>query len=95
LFSGDIDEGIVIGHSSGASEIVERYRLPLFYLAATVGDDLQDLQFTSFHPAETSGDIAYYLEWMWNHARDRRNPLLDSDDVKKRRRTIKAMLKIP
>lgn len=95
LFSGDVGEGIVRGHSSGASEIVQRYKLPLFYLAATVGDDLQDLQFTSFHPAETSGDIAYYLEWMWNHARDKRNPLLDSDDVRKRRRTIKAMLKIP
>jgi len=95
LFSSDVGEGIIKGHSSGAREIVDRYNLPLFYLAAAVSDDLQDVHFSSYSPAETTGSVDYYVEWMWNHARDKRNPLLGSDEVRKRRRAIKAMLRIP
>lgn len=99
LFSGDVDEKIIRGYASGAKEITQAYKLPLFYLAAKVGDDLQELQFSSYAPAETTGGIDSYLEWMWNHLRDMRNPLLESDEIgteiRKRRRTIKAMLKIP
>ncbi len=92
LFPSDVERSLIMGHASAAIEIVQHHNLPLFYLAAKVGDKLQ---LSSYSPAETTGGVDYYLQWMSNHIRDNRNPLLQSDEVRKRRRTLKAMLKIP
>ncbi|MBI3781323.1 MAG: hypothetical protein HY278_09760 [candidate division NC10 bacterium] len=92
LFSGDAEESVIKGHSNAVEEITQGYKLPLFYLAAKVGNDLE---FSSYSPAVTTGGVDYYLKWMWDYSRDNRNPLLQSDEVKKRRKTIKAMLQIP
>jgi len=92
LFSDDVEDSRVKGHAIAANEVLLGHNLPLFYLAAKVGDDLQ---FSSYSPAETTGSVEYYIEWMCNHIRDNRNPLLQSEEAKKRRRAIKAVLKIP
>jgi hypothetical protein len=92
LFSGDVEESRIKAHASAAKEILQGHNLPLFYLAARVGDDLQ---LSSCLPAETTGGVDYYLDWMWRHCADQRNPLLQFEEVRKRRRTIKAMLRIP
>ncbi len=92
LFSGDVVESRIQGHASAAKEILQGHNLPLFYLAARVGDDLQ---LSSYSPAETTGGVDYYLDWMWRHSADQRNPLLQFEEVRKRRRIMKAMLRIP
>ena len=101
IFSEEIDDKIVESYAKATNDIVTGFELPIFYLAAKISNQSK---FISFAPSQTGiQDIDYYVLWMRNFCRDKRNCLSfkdiplgpKSEDIKKRRNTLKVMLKIP
>ena len=101
IFSEEVDDKKVKNYAKATNDIIKGFELPIFYLAAKITNQSK---FTSFEPSQTSDqDLDYFVTWMGNSCRDKRNCLLfkdiplgpKSEDIKKRRNTLKVMLKIP
>lgn len=101
IFSEEVDDKIVKNYAKATNDIIKGFELPIFYLSAKISNQSK---FISFAPSQTSEqDLDYFVKWMENSCRDKRNCLLfkniplgpNSEEIKKRRNTLKVMLKIP
>ena len=94
LFAENTPPERVHGYAEAVQELINGLQLPFFYVAAKL---LNLSKFEAFAPSKTTGEVAYFVEWMYNAWREEkwRNPLLTSEGVKRRRSTLKAMLQVP
>lgn len=105
LFSKEVEENKIQNFANATKGIIEGFNLPIFYLCAKIIDE-EELKIKSFAPSEgTEGEIKYFVEWMRDYVMDKnkRNPLLFEDkplgprpdEIRKRRKTFKAVFRIP
>lgn len=100
LFSKELEDGDIQRFGSATKEVVERLGLPIFYLCGKIVDE-EELKINIFEPIYLEGKVSSLSELTYNNickvisGRSLRNPLLFSDTIIKRRKTLKAMLKIP
>lgn len=88
------DENRIRAHAKAVNELITGLNLPVTYFATLL---MNDGRLRCFSPAEISfsSEVDYVVSWLRNSCYDKRNPLLDSDVMRRRRNTIKAMLRIP
>lgn len=105
LFPKENDDSKIQNFANATKEVIEGFNLPIFYFCGRIIDE-EGLKFRSFAPLDgVEGDIKYFVEWMRNSINDRsnRNVLLFKDkplgffseEIRRRRKTLKVILKIP
>ncbi|NVM55782.1 MAG: hypothetical protein HWN66_18930 [Candidatus Helarchaeota archaeon] len=101
LFPEEVNDKLIENYAQATQEIINGFDLPMFYLAAKVTGQFK---FKCFAPAQISQyDLDALVSWTGNSCSEKRNPLLfaevplgpGSGEIKKRRNTLKVMLKIP
>jgi hypothetical protein len=106
LFPKEVDDSKIQNFANATKEIIEGFNLSIFYICGRIIDE-RELRIKSFAPSLVGidGDIKYFVEWMRNSVYDKnnRNLLLfeskplgpTSEEIRKRRKTLKVILKIP
>jgi hypothetical protein len=105
----DVDQEIAQSFATTMKEIIEGLSLPVVYFASDVTKDLRFKCWEPARGLQ--GDLVYMISWIRNFfdqdvTRRYRNPLLFTDklpahranlseEIRRRRRTLKTMLKIP
>ena len=96
VFDREIDEATVRAYSNVVGEVIEKLKLPIAYFSTKIIDEGEFLVFKLLELGDPS-DVGYIVNWMINYCRDNvRNPLLPHDkEIVERRKTLKAVLRIP
>lgn len=96
IFSEDLDNNFIDGHVKAAREIIEGLELPVVYFATKL---IEECHFEFFSPQELYSsarvEAEAFLRHMQNFCDKKRNPLLDKEEIEKRRRMLKTVLRIP
>ncbi len=101
IFSPKVDDRDIKSCVRSVGELVNGFRLPIVYVATKINEN-EELKF--FHPWELDWNKAdYFLSCLMNLCVDKRNPLLfessptgpNPNEMKKRRNTLKVILKVP
>ena len=96
IFAETMETRTIERYVGAAQEIVEGFKLPVVYLATKlIGTD----RFEFFAPSQFYSSTIHEAEFLLAAMRDRclakRNPLLDRDEIERRKRMLKVLLKIP
>jgi len=96
VFDREIDNATVRAYSNVVGEVIEKLKLPIAYFSTKIIDEGEFLVFKLLELGGSS-DVGYIVNWMINYCRDNvRNPLLPHDkEIVERRKTLKAVLRIP
>lgn len=96
VFSSEMEENIIKNYANTAGEIINSFKLPIFYLATKILDE-EELKMRCFQPIQLEGNLEYFIDWLNSYwmRRENRNPLLGNDEIKNRRKILKMLLKIP
>lgn len=97
IFSPEIEENIIENYANTMGEIISSFRLPIFYLAAKILDE-KELRMKCFKPSQLEEKgIEYFIDWLNRYwiEKENRNPLLNDNEIKNRRKILKMLLKIP
>lgn len=96
LFSGEVDNAIIDGYVKPVREVVQGFELPVVYFATKL---MEGCTFEFFSPQELYSSTRVEVETLLAHMRafcgKKRNPLLGREEIEKRRRMLKTILKIP
>ena len=96
IFPEEMDNNMIDGFVKSVQEIIQGFELPVVYFATKL---TEECTFEFFSPQElyssTRVDAEILLRHMKNFCDKKRNPLLDKDEVEKRRRMLKTVLRIP
>ena len=102
IFDEELDDTFIRGYTQAIKEIINGFELPIVYIATKINEKFE---FRFFSPWELSNyqKPEYVIFSLMNLCLDKRNPLLlvnkplgpFVEEVKKRRNTLKVMLKIP
>lgn len=96
IFSEEMENKEIEGFVEPTKELIEGLKLPLVYFATKLRGEST---FEFFAPVELydsqARDVQYFLTWLRNCCRDERNSLLEKEEVEKRRKLLKVMLRIP
>jgi hypothetical protein len=97
VFSIDVGDQTIENYGDTVEELINGFRLPVFYLATKILNE-EELTLKSYKPwklEERSADyiidslIRYWIERM------NRNPLLEHNKIRDKRKIVKTILKIP
>ena len=105
MFSKNVEDKKIQNFANATEEVIKGFNLPIFYFCGRIIDE-EELKLKSFAPSSSiDRNIKYFIEWMRNHITDRnnRNALLlkskpsgpNSEEIKRRRKILKLILKIP
>jgi len=96
VFDREIDNAAVRAYSNVVGEVIEKLKLPIAYFSTKIIDEGEFLVLKLLELGDFS-DVGYIVNWMINYCRDNvRNPLLPHDkEIVERRKTLKAVLRIP
>lgn len=104
LFSEDVEDEEIQPFANAVIEIIRGLNLPLFYLCGKITDE-SPLKIRCFEPSVIMAgrDVNFFAGWMRDYCREIRNSLLfeskplgpSLEEIRKRRSTLKVMLKIP
>ena len=96
VFSPEIEENIINNYANTMGELVNGFRLLIFYLAVKILDD-KELRMKCFKPLQLEEKVEYFIDWLNSYwiKEENRNPLLGNDEIKNRRKMLKMLLKIP
>ena len=102
IFDEEINDTLIKGYTQAIKEVIDGFELPIVYIATKTNEKFE---FRFFSPWEFSNyqKPDYVIFSLMNLCLDKRNPLLSVnkplspfvEEVKKRRNTLKVMLKIP
>lgn len=96
IFSEELDNNHIDGYVKSAREVIEGFELPVVYFATKLIDGCT---FEFFSPQQLYSSARVEAETFLGHMRyfcdKKRNPLLDKEEIEKRRRMLKTVLKIP
>jgi len=96
VFSPEREENVINNYANAMGELINGFRLPIFYLAVKILDE-KELRMKCFKPIQLEGKIEYFIDWInryWIN-KENRNPLLEDNKIKDRRKILKTLLKIP
>lgn len=93
-FAEDSNEARTTASVEATQRLIEGLKLPVTYFATKVLDNGL-LKCLSPVNMDTPNELDYVIGWVRNCCNDCRNPLLGSEVIKRRRSTLKAMLRIP
>jgi hypothetical protein len=96
IFSEEMKNKEVEGLVGPTRELIEGFRLPVVYFATKlIGKEM----FEFFAPVKLYSSkpegAHYFLTWLSNCCNEVRNPLLEKEEVEKRKKLLKVLLKIP
>jgi|GEM_PF-1011673 len=96
IFSEEMDNRKIEDYVRSTKEIIDGFALPVVYFATKlIGRD----RFEFFAPwsfySSGSWNASYLLSCLKSCCEGKRNPLLHKQDIEKRRKTLKILLKIP
>lgn len=88
------DENRIRAQAKAMNELITGLQLPITFFSTLL---LNDGTLRCFSPSETSSpsEVDYVVRWLASSCDAKRNPLLQSDLIRRRRNTLKAMLRIP
>jgi len=96
IFPEEMGNNFIDGFVKSVQEVIQGFELPVVYFATKL---TEECTFEFFSPQElyssTRVDAEILLRHMRNFCDKKRNPLLDKDEIEKRRRMLKTVLKIP
>jgi hypothetical protein len=99
-FHSDLPDETVRSYSRAMKRLIDEFKLPVFYLATRVIPQGNGIRLEFFAPAsllEPMG-LDYIVRWMkdyFTRDREKRNPMRQDREVRRRRSSIKALLQIP
>lgn len=97
IFSTDVDEQIIDNYGNAVEELIRGFKLPIFYLATQILNE-EKLVLKCYKPWKFEEQtVEYFINslnryWM---EKGNRNPLLQDDKIRYRRKVVKTILKIP
>jgi len=96
IFDESMENQVIEGYVKAMAEIMRGFGLPFVYFATKMHEDMK---FEFFYPYEFYSsqrlDVASVLGRMKEKCIKADNPLLENDEVRKRKRVLKAILRIP
>ncbi|OQX85276.1 MAG: hypothetical protein B6D55_07635 [Candidatus Omnitrophica bacterium 4484_70.2] len=96
IFDESMENQVIEGYVKAMAEIIKGFDLPFVYFATKMHEDMK---FEFFFPRQFYSsqklDIVSVLERMKEKCKKARNPLLENDEVRKRKRVLKTILRIP
>lgn len=96
IFSEEMKNEVIDGYAKSVGEIIEGLSLPIVYFATKIDEDMK---FEFFSPRQFYSsqklDIVSVLGRMKEKCKEASNPLLKNDEVRKRKRVLKTILRIP
>jgi hypothetical protein len=96
IFLEEMGDKIIDRYVKPVKEIVDGFRLPILYLATKVTKDFQFEFFAPWaHYSSAKYDASDVLSLLKRECEKNRNPLLYTEEIKKRRNTLKIILGIP
>jgi hypothetical protein len=95
VFSPDVGDDGAKRYASMVGQVVEKLHLPLVYLATKLSCESFSFRFYRPFDVETSYDVISVVGVLRRGCEEVRNPALRDDIVKKFRRALKVVLKIP
>ncbi|RLG69531.1 MAG: hypothetical protein DRO11_07625 [Methanobacteriota archaeon] len=91
-----MENHVIEGYVKAMTEIMKGFNLPFVYFATKIGEDMK---FEFFSPRQFYSsqklDIVSVLGRMKEKCKEARNPLLENDEVRKRKSVLKTILRIP
>lgn len=97
IFSTDVEDQIIDNYGDAVEELMRGFKLPIFYLAAKIVNE-EKLVLKCYKPWKLEErTVDYFIDslsryWM---EKGNRNPLLQDNKIKDRRKVVKMILKIP
>lgn len=99
VFHNDLSDETVRIHSQTMKWLIDKFKLPVFYLATQLARQGDEIRLRCFAPVSLSKPVGldYVVRWMKNYFLDEknRNPARQDREVERRRSTIKTLLGIP
>ena len=96
IFDESVENQVIEGYVKAMAEIMKGFDLPFVYFATKMHEDMK---FEFFHPSKFYSsqklDIVGVLERLREVCKEARNPLFENDEVRKRKRVLKTILRIP
>ena len=96
IFDEKMENSVIEGYVKAIAEIMKGFDLPFVYFATKI---YEDMKFEFFSPRQFYSsqriDIENVLERMKEKCKEVRNPLLENEEVRKRKRVLKTILRIP
>jgi len=93
IFPRESEDDYIQASTKATQEIIERFRLPVTFIA---GKYLRKGQIRCYFPVQLGENSAdYVMSWTKNLCSEKRNPAVRDQEVVKRRKTLKVLLKIP
>ena len=96
IFAESMETRTIEQYVGAAQEIVEGFKLPIVYVATKlIGTDSFEFFAPSPFYSSTIHEAEFLLSAMLDRCLEKRNPLLDRDEIERRKRMLKVILKIP
>jgi hypothetical protein len=96
IFAETMDTGKIEQYVRANLEIVDGFGLPVIYCATKlVGKDAFEFFAPSHHYSSQPVAPEYFMASLRECCAEKRNPLLDRDEIERRKRLLKVILKIP
>lgn len=96
IFDGRMENHVIEGYVKAMAEIIKGFDLPFVYFATKI---YEGMEFEFFSPRQFYSsqklDIVSVLGRMKERCKEASNPLLENDEVRKRKRVLKTILRIP
>lgn len=96
IFDGRMENHVIEGYVKAMAEIIKGFDLPFVYFATKI---YEGMEFEFFSPRQFYSsqklDIVSVLGRMKEKCKEASNPLLENDEVRKRKRVLKTILRIP
>ena len=96
IFDESMENQVIEGYVKAMAEIIKGFDLPFVYFATKMHGEMK---FEFFFPRQFYSsqklDIVSVLERLKEVCKEARNPLLENDEVRKRKRVLKTILRIP
>ena len=96
IFDESVENQVIEGYVKAMAEIMKGFDLPFVYFATKI---YENMKFEFFSPPQFYSsqklDIASVLGRMKEVCNEAKNPLLENEEVRKRKRVLKTILRIP
>jgi len=94
IFSPNLENTLIENHKKPIMELIDGLNLPITYIATKI---FEDNIFELFAPISISSkyDVNSLLIYLENLIKNKQNPLLFNEEIGRRRKVLKIILKIP
>jgi hypothetical protein len=99
VFHCDLSEDDVKSYAQTMKQLIDEFKLPIFYLATQLVTQENEIKLKCFAPTSLfePQELDYFMRWMKNYftSKDYCNPMSKDPEVQRRRKALKTLLQIP